>query len=135
LGEISAIMDVGVRKPMEIGITELIIILIIIIYAYKNDRMDFRKGKSNFKEWTKKEASGNRQGIGQKAEEEQDPYKILNIGRNATRDEFTSAYRKLVKMYHPDMVAGLAPEYREIAERKMKNFNFAYRKLKETIER
>jgi DnaJ-class molecular chaperone len=120
---------------MEIGITEIIIILVFIFLAYKKDRMYFRKEKSNFNEWTKKEPNRNRQGIGQMAEEEQDPYKILNIGRNATRDELISAYRKLVKMYHPDMVAGLAPEYREIAESKMKNINSAYRKLKETIER
>jgi DnaJ-class molecular chaperone len=119
---------------MEIGITEIIIILVIIFTAYNKDRIYSRKGKSNCKEWAKKEASGNPQGIEQKAEEEQDPYKILNIGRNASRDELISAYRKLVKMYHPDMVAGLAPEYREIAERKMKNFNSAYRKLKETIK-
>ena len=119
---------------MEIGITEIIIILVFIFLAYKKDRSYFRKEKSNFDEWTKKEPNRNSQGIGQMAEEEQDPYKILNIGRNATRDELISAYRNLVKMYHPDKVAGLAPEYREIAERKTKNINSAYRKLKETIK-
>ena len=56
MGEIAANLDVGVRKPMEIGITEIIIILVIIFYAYNKDKMYFRKGKSNFKEWTKKEA-------------------------------------------------------------------------------
>ena len=119
---------------MEIGITEIIIILVFIFLAYKKDRMYFRKEKSDFTEWTKKEANGNPQGIGQMADEEQDPYRILNIRGNATREEIITAYRKLVKMYHPDKVAGLAPEYREIAERKMKNINSAYRKLKETVK-
>jgi DnaJ-class molecular chaperone len=135
LREFAANLGVGVRKPMEIGITEIIIILIFIFLAYKKDRFYFRNEKSNFTEWTKQEANKNPQGNKKKAEDEQDPYQILNIGRNATRDELISAYRKLVKMYHPDKVAGLAPEYRDIAERKMKNFNSAYQKLKETIGR
>jgi preprotein translocase subunit Sec63 len=37
-------------------------------------------------------------------------------------------------MYHPDKVAGLAPEYREIAEKKMKMINAAYRRLKDTVK-
>jgi uncharacterized membrane protein YhiD involved in acid resistance len=62
--------------------------------------------------------------------EEQDPYKILNIHNTSTQSEITSAYRKLAQLYHPDKVAGLAPEYKEIAERKMKNINEAYQTLK-----
>ena len=119
---------------MEIGITEIIIIIVIIYFAYSIDRVYFRKGKSNCKGYAKKDENRNKQETELKEENEQDPYKILNIGRNATKNELTLAYRKLVKIYHPDMVAGLAPEYREIAERKMKIINAAYRRLKETIE-
>jgi preprotein translocase subunit Sec63 len=32
-------------------------------------------------------------------------------------------------MYHPDKVASLAPEYREIAERRMKEINAAFQEL------
>ena len=120
---------------MEIGIMEIIIILVVILIAYNRERKDSRKGKSNFYDWTKTGADRKPQGNERMAEDEQNPYTILNIGRNATRDELISAYRRLVKMYHPDKVAGLAPEYREIAERKMKNINSAYQKLKETIGR
>jgi DnaJ-domain-containing protein 1 len=41
-----------------------------------------------------------------------------------------AAYRRMVQMYHPDKVSGLAPEYAEIAERKMKEINAAYAQLK-----
>ena len=41
-----------------------------------------------------------------------------------------SAYRKLVQQYHPDKVANLAPEFRELAERRMKEINAAYQRLK-----
>jgi preprotein translocase subunit Sec63 len=36
----------------------------------------------------------------------------------------------MAQMYHPDKVASLAPEYREIAERRMKEINAAYIALK-----
>ncbi|HEY5501807.1 MAG TPA: DnaJ domain-containing protein, partial [Candidatus Anoxymicrobiaceae bacterium] len=32
-----------------------------------------------------------------------DPYKILGVGRDATRDEIHAAYVKLARKYHPDM--------------------------------
>jgi preprotein translocase subunit Sec63 len=35
----------------------------------------------------------------------------------------------MAQMYHPDKVAGLAPEFRELAERRMKEINTAYAKL------
>ena len=30
-------------------------------------------------------------------------YKILGVDKNASQDEIKSAYRKLVKQYHPDL--------------------------------
>jgi len=53
-----------------------------------------------------------------------DPYKVLGITQNATDDEINTAYRKLVKQYHPDKyvgnpLAGLAAE-------KIKEINEAY---------
>ncbi len=119
---------------MEIGITEVLTIIVIIFYIYSINRILFRKGKGNFTGYTRKDENKNTKETGLKEENEQDPYKILNISRNATKYELTLAYRKFVKMYHPDKVAGLAPEYREIAERKMKIINAAYQRLKETIE-
>jgi DnaJ-class molecular chaperone len=38
----------------------------------------------------------------------------------------SEAYRSLAQMYHPDKVAGLAPEFHEVAERRMKEINAAY---------
>jgi DnaJ-class molecular chaperone len=63
-------------------------------------------------------------------QEGRDPYKILNVDETASQEEILSAYRKLAQMYHPDKVTGLAPEYREIAERKMKIINNAYKKVR-----
>jgi hypothetical protein len=57
-------------------------------------------------------------------------YQILNIAVGASREEITVAYHHMARMYHPDKVAGLAPEFRELAEERMKEINAAYEELK-----
>ena len=32
-----------------------------------------------------------------------DPYEVLGISKQATPDEIKSAYRKLARIYHPDL--------------------------------
>jgi DnaJ-domain-containing protein 1 len=63
------------------------------------------------------------------------PYSILNVSPSATMDEITAAYRKMAQMYHPDKVAGLAPEFQEIADKRMKAINAAYKQLRNEFER
>ena len=58
------------------------------------------------------------------------PYEVLQVRRGASQEEIASAYRRLVQQYHPDKVANLAPEFRELAERRMKEINVAYQRLK-----
>ena len=54
-----------------------------------------------------------------------DPYKELGVSYDATDDEIKTAYRELVKKYHPDNYANDA-ELKDIAEEKMKTVNAAY---------
>lgn len=54
-----------------------------------------------------------------------DPYQVLGVSRDASEEEITKAYRKLVKKYHPDLNPGDAE-----AERKMREINEAYDKIK-----
>ena len=35
----------------------------------------------------------------------------------------------MAQLYHPDKVANLAPEFRDLAEQRMKEINAAYREL------
>jgi cold shock protein len=58
------------------------------------------------------------------------PYEILGVTVGATLDEITHAYRRAAQQNHPDKVAALAPEFRELAERRMKEINAAYEELK-----
>ena len=58
------------------------------------------------------------------------PYEVLGVRRGASKDEIVSRYRELVRQYHPDKVTHMAPEFREVAERRMKEINAAYDALK-----
>lgn len=50
-----------------------------------------------------------------------DPYKVLGISKDASKDVINKAYRKLAQKWHPDKY----PEKRELAEHKMRQINDA----------
>lgn len=52
------------------------------------------------------------------------PYEVLGIKPGATQDEIKSAYRKLIKQYHPDKFIG--NPLKDLAEEKMMQINEAY---------
>jgi len=53
-----------------------------------------------------------------------DPYKVLNVARNATDEEIKKAYRELARKYHPDNYAG--NPLADLVQEKMKEVNEAY---------
>ena len=55
-------------------------------------------------------------------------YAILGITRNDTNERIRTRYRKLVKEYHPDMIAskGLPEEFTKLAEDKFREIQEAY---------
>lgn len=57
-------------------------------------------------------------------------YTTLNVQPGASFEAITFAYKQMVKMYHPDKVSHLAPEFVELAEERMKEINLAYEELK-----
>ncbi len=59
-----------------------------------------------------------------------DPYEVLGVSRNATKDEIREAYRELVKKYHPDKFRS-NPDMLRLAEEKMREINEAYNYLLE----
>ncbi len=63
---------------------------------------------------------------------DKNPYEILGIDKNATEQEIRAAYRKLVKQYHPDRVAGLGKEFQDLANKKFIEIKEAYNSLKKS---
>lgn len=59
-------------------------------------------------------------------------YSVLGLTSAATQDEVRSAFRERAKEYHPDKVAHMAPEFREVGERKMKEINEAYDRIRKS---
>ncbi|WP_426349616.1 J domain-containing protein [Alloiococcus sp. CFN-8] len=55
------------------------------------------------------------------------PYEILGVKENASKEEIKSAYRELAKKYHPDQF-GNNP-LKDLAEEKMREINEAYDSL------
>lgn len=57
-----------------------------------------------------------------------DPYEVLGVSRNATKEEIRDAYRDLIKRYHPDQFNN-NPDMKALAEEKIKEINEAYKYL------
>jgi len=57
-------------------------------------------------------------------------FEILGVSVNATSKQIVAAYRQMARMYHPDRLAHLAPEFVELAEVRMKEINAAFDVLK-----
>lgn len=58
------------------------------------------------------------------------PYVVLGIRPGAPLAEVTAAYRALAQKYHPDLHATEPPEFRALAEHRMKQINAAYEEIK-----
>ena len=95
--------------------------------AFDYVRRRFQNSKSNQSNNNRKE-SNNAHSSNKKS-----AYDTLGLKVGASKDEIEKAYRAMARMYHPDKVTSLAPEYMEIAERRMKEINAAYQELKKEI--
>ncbi len=58
------------------------------------------------------------------------PYAQLGLTDDASDAEIDQAYRRLISQYHPDRVAGAAPELRRQAETKAREINSAYDRIR-----
>jgi hypothetical protein len=99
-------------------------------YKYENYDQDnhqsfAREGKRGFSEG---ETSGKYHQFREESGAS-NPYTVLGIPRNAKEEQIKTAYRKLANKYHPDKVLHLGEEFRELAEKRFKEIQKAYKKL------
>ena len=57
-------------------------------------------------------------------------FQCLGISETSTKEEASAKYRQLAMAYHPDRVSHMAPEFQELANNKLREFNEAYEELK-----
>jgi len=60
---------------------------------------------------------------------EDDPYRTLEVAPTASDADIEAAYRRLIAQYHPDRVAGAAPEILALAETRARAINQAYERI------
>jgi DnaJ-domain-containing protein 1 len=53
-------------------------------------------------------------------------YQVLGVSPEASREEISAAYKRKIAQYHPDKVASMGAEIREVAEAKSREINAAY---------
>jgi DnaJ like chaperone protein len=56
-------------------------------------------------------------------------HELLGVEPGASQQEIRRAYQQRIREYHPDKVANLAEELRELAEMRTKEINAAYQEL------
>ena len=59
------------------------------------------------------------------------PYRVLGVDPAASDAEIDTAYRRLISQYHPDKVAGAAPELQAAAQKKAAEINAAYDRIQQ----
>lgn len=83
-------------------------------------------------------ASGSSSESGSRSQDRSEPppasgtqswHDVLGVPPEASSVEIRAAYRSLMSQYHPDKVASLGPELRELAERKSRAITQAYREV------
>lgn len=57
---------------------------------------------------------------------EERAFSILGLAKSANIEEIKAAYKQKVKEYHPDRVAALGDELKELAQKKTQQINEAY---------
>ncbi|KLI98585.1 J domain-containing protein [Luteimonas sp. FCS-9] len=60
----------------------------------------------------------------------QKDHAVFGLAPDASQDQIDQAYRRLISQYHPDRVAGAAPELRAQAEARAAELNAAYDRLR-----
>ena len=59
------------------------------------------------------------------------PYRVFGLTADASDAAVDQAYRRLISQYHPDRLAGAAPELRQQAEARARELNAAYDRIKQ----
>jgi|APTNR8051073442_1049403.scaffolds.fasta_scaffold21146_3 DnaJ like chaperone protein len=88
-----------------------------------NSNDDAKKGTHENRAHTEEPCNGN------SCEEEHIPaswFRILEVSQGATKEQIITAYKQKIRQYHPDKVAQMGAEIRELAEFKSKQINAAY---------
>ncbi|MBI4043120.1 MAG: J domain-containing protein [Deltaproteobacteria bacterium] len=89
-----------------------IVLFLLLLFKLPRRKSQFRSGDDTEKELF---SSLSAEDYLRWAEENFDPYQVLEISPQANPRQITEAFRKKMKQFHPDRVSHLSPEERKLA--------------------
>jgi uncharacterized membrane protein len=95
-------------------------VIVILIWSFRN------RGKLRQAEQHHAKDHQQQRERAAKFSEEDKWWTVLEVSPDASANDIRRSYLWKIKQYHPDHVTGLAPEVRELAERRSKTLNAAY---------
>ena len=118
---------------------DMAILGLLLRYVYfnkkKKEKEYFEQARESFeknqgKKFSNKNAYGSNSQF-DKNRSLKDPFKVLGLEKDASKEKIKEAYRNMANKYHPDKVVHLGKEFEEIAEKRFKEIQKAYAMLKE----
>ena len=108
-------------------IDDLAILGLLWWYLSKLKKNRYRFEEGHYQKREQEQTSG---GPREQESSKKTAYAVLGVGRDASPEEIKQAFRRLANKYHPDKVSHMGDEFRELAERRFKEIQEAYQKLK-----
>jgi DnaJ domain len=135
LGHAFSLSGLDGRREQALVLTVNIMVIVILIWSFrqrgklrqaeqhhaKDHRQQRERAAKSYEEdkwWTEQRERA--------ANEEDKWWTVLEVSPDASASDIRRSYLCKIQQYHPDRVAGLAPEVRELAERRSRTLNAAY---------
>lgn len=96
-------------------------------YILNNDEDDLKKIIDELESEPKRKSNTNYKS----STSNKNHYEVLGVKSTSSKEEIYSAYKNLLKQYHPDKVASLGEEIQNVARSKSQEINSAFQKIKE----
>jgi hypothetical protein len=125
----------GGRWEQAVVLTINTIVIVILIWSlrqYGKLRQAEQSHAKDYRQQREQAATHSKEDEWQQREraatlsEEDEWWTILEVSPDASANDIRRSYLRKIQQYHPDRVAGLAPEVRELADRRSKTLNAAY---------
>jgi DnaJ-class molecular chaperone len=97
--------------------------------GYTEQGYKYSSSSGQRKEYTSQNADSRRREHFNTAGPKRDPHAVLGVPAGASAEEIKQAYKRLAGKYHPDKVQYLGEEFQELAEKRFKEIQKAYREL------
>jgi DnaJ-domain-containing protein 1 len=98
----------------------------VLGFRLKRGTRNEEKARSDSKAGAQSESKSDSQKRARTDDKKQQWFEVLGVSPSASVAEIKTAYRTKISGYHPDRVASLAEELRELAEERSKAINDAY---------